>query len=162
MVVQGEIMSERRKYKRVDVDFAIKGKVVDHQKKVDITGDVLLKAKNLSEGGALLEWPRSWNCDTCSNCLGWVHNFGCKLKKSRQGEGEFDKDLFPGMQIAIQILTGNDIEPVNALAKVNWVKPPEEENADRYHVGVSFIESDKRDQDIKKKILIIKKNLEVN
>ena len=58
-------MSERRKYKRVDVNVAINGKLIDPQKKVDITGDISLKAKNLSEGGVLLEWPRSWNCDTC-------------------------------------------------------------------------------------------------
>lgn len=155
-------MAERRKYKRVDVNFAIKGKVIDHQKKVDITGDILLNAKNISESGALLEWPRSWNCDICLNCLGWVHNFSCKLKKSRQGESEFDKELFPGMHIAIQIVPGNDLEPVNTLAKVNWVKSSEEEDADKYHVGVSFVEGDKQEPDIKKKIAVIKKSLVAN
>ena len=115
-------MSERRKYKRVDVNVAIKGKLIDPQKKLDITGDISMRAKNLSEGGALLEWPRSWKCSTCSNCLGWVHNFNCKLKESGQMNSEFNKELVPEMHITIQIIPGNDIGPVNALVKISWVK----------------------------------------
>jgi len=153
-------MSERRKYKRVDVNVAIKGKIIDPQKKVDITGDILLKAKNLSEGGALLEWPRSWDCDTCSNCLGWVHNSSCKLREGGQRDNEFNKELVPDMYINIRVMPGNDIEPVSALAKINWVRSAEEENADKYDVGVSFIESEKQEPDIKKKILVIKKKFE--
>lgn len=155
-------MSERRKHKRVDVNVAIKGKLIDLQKKVDITGDISLNAKNLSEGGVLLEWPRSWNCDTCSNCLGWVHNFNCKLKEDGQLRGEFNKELLPEMHITIQIVPGNDIGPVNALVKVNWVKSPEGESLDKYHVGVSFVEGGKQEPDIKKKILVIKKSFETN
>lgn len=155
-------MSERRKHKRVDVNVAIKGKIVDPQKKVDITGDISLKARNLSEGGVLLEWPRSWDCDTCSNCLGWVHNFNCKLKEDGQRGGEFNKELVPEMHITLQIIPGKDIGPVNALVKISWVKSPEGESSDRYHVGASFVESEKQEPDIKKKILVIKKSFETN
>ena len=155
-------MSERRKYKRVEVNVAIKGKIIDPQKKIDITGDILLKARNLSEGGALLEWPRSWDCDTCSNCLGWVHNYKCRLKENGQGESEFNKELLPEMHLTIQIVPGNDIEPVNTLAKVNWVRSPQEEGSDKYHVGISFVENEKQDTDIRKKILVIKKNSETD
>lgn len=155
-------MSERRKYKRVDVNVAIKGKLVDPQKKVDITGDIPLKAKNLSEGGVLLEWPRSWNCDTCSNCLGWVYNFNCKLKEDGQGTGEFNKELVPEMHITIQMVPGNDIGPVNALVKISWVKSAELAGDDKYHVGASFVEGENQEPDIKKKILVIRKNFETN
>lgn len=149
-------MSERRKFKRVEVTVAIKGKLVDPQKKIDISGDILLRAKNLSEGGALLEWPRSWHCETCSNCLGWVHNSGCKLKEDIGGNGEFNKDLVPEMHIALNIVPGNELEPVNTLAKVNWVKKPAEQDSGKYDVGVSFVESEKQESDLKKKILVIK------
>lgn len=155
-------MSERRKYKRVDVDVAIKGKLVDPQKNVSITGEIPLKARNLSEGGLLLEWPRSWNCDTCSNCLGWVYNFNCKLKEGGQKGDEFNKELVPEMHITIQIVPGNDIGPVTALIKVSWVKSPEGENGERYHVGASFAEGEKQEPDIKKKILVIRKSFETS
>ena len=155
-------MSERRKYKRVDVNVAIKGKLIDPQKRVDLTGDILLKAKNLNEGGALLEWPRSWNCESCSNCLGWVHNSTCKLKEDGQRDSEFNKELVPGMHITIHIVPGNDIEPVSALAKVSWVMSAGSEGADNYNVGVSFIEDEKQEPDIKKKILVIKKTFETS
>jgi len=155
-------MSERRKYKRVDVNVAVNGKLVDPQKKVDITGEIPLKAKNLSEGGVLLEWPRSWKCDTCSNCLGWVYNFNCKLKEEGQGGDEFNKELVPEMHITIQIVPGNDIGPVNALIKVNWVRSPEGESYDKYHIGASFVEGEKQEPDIKKKILVIRKSFETD
>jgi len=155
-------MSERRRYKRVDLDVAIKGRLVDPHKKFDITADIPLRAKNLSEGGALLEWPRSWNCDICSNCLGWVHNLNCKLKEKEERGAEFNKELVPEMRVTVQLLPGSGIEPVTVSAKVNWVKSSQEESRDKYEVGVSFMESEKQEPDIKKKILVIKKNFEVS
>jgi len=151
---------ERRKFKRVEVNVAIKGRLVDPQKKMDISGNIPLRAKNLSEGGALLEWPRSWNCETCSNCLGWVHNSGCRLKEEGSGAEEFNKDLVPEMHITLNIIPGSDIEPVDALAKVNWVRPVIENDPENYHIGVSFVDDGKQESDIKKKILVIKKSFE--
>ncbi|MFA5148487.1 MAG: hypothetical protein WC491_05110 [Candidatus Omnitrophota bacterium] len=150
---------ERRKFKRVEINVAIKGKLVDPQKKIDISGDIPLKAKNLSEGGALLEWPRSWDCDSCSNCLGWVHNSRCKLKEDSGGE-ESNKDLVPEMHITLNIVPGNDIEPVKTLVKVSWVKAPVEQDPEKYDVGVSFVDDEKQEVDLKKKILVIKKSFD--
>ncbi len=151
---------ERRKFKRVEVNVAIRGKLVDPQKKIDISGSIPLRAKNLSEGGALLEWPRSWNCETCSNCLGWVHNSGCRLKEDNSGGEEFNKDLVPEMHITLNIIPGNDLEPVDALAKVNWVRPAISNDPGNYHIGVSFVDDGKQEPDIKKKILVIKKSFD--
>ncbi len=151
---------ERRKFRRVEIDVAVKGKITDPQKKTDISGDISLRAKNLSEGGALLEWPRSWPCETCFNCLGWVHNFDCKLKEKEAGAEEFNKDLVPEMHITIRLTPGDDLEPVETLAKIAWVKNPDNPNANKYDIGVSFVESDKKGPDVKKKILVIKKRFE--
>lgn len=153
-------MAERRKFERVGIDIAVKGKLVDPQKKIDISKDIALKAKNLSEGGALLEWPRSWDCDTCSNCLGWAYNFNCKLKEQGESDGEFNKDLVPELHITLYITPGSDIEPIQALAKVTWVKPPEDPAAKRYNIGVSFVDEGSKDADLKKRILGIKKRFE--
>ena len=48
------------------------------------------------------------------------------------------------------------------LAKVTWVNTPEDPSADRYHVGVSFIDEEKTEPDLKKKILVIKKRFEAS
>ena len=153
-------MSERRKFKRVDVNVAVKGKLVDPQKKIDITGDILLKAKNLSEGGALLEWPLKWKCDTCSNCLGWVHNGDCRLKEGTEAGEEFNKSLVPEMHMTLQIIPGNDIEPLNALVKINWIGEQPEADSGKYDVGVSFVDADRQESEIKRKVLVIKKQFE--
>lgn len=153
-------LSERRKFKRVEIDISVKGKITDPQKKTDISGDIALRAKNLSESGALLEWPRSWPCDTCFNCLGWVHNFNCKLKEEETAGEEFNKDLVPEMYITIRLTPGNNLEPVETLAKVVWVENPDNAGANKYDIGVSFTESDKKDPEIRKKILVIKKRFE--
>ncbi len=151
---------ERRKFGRVEIDVAVKGKITDPHKKTDISGDISLKAKNLSEGGALLEWPRSWPCETCFNCLGWVHNSDCKLKEKETGTEEFNKDLVPEMHITIRLTPGDNLEPVETLAKITWVKIPDNPDTNKYDIGVSFVESDKKDTDVKKKILVIKKRFE--
>jgi len=151
---------ERRKFKRVEINVAIKGKLVDPQKKTEISGDIPLKAKNLSEGGALLEWPRSWHCDSCTNCLGWVHNSKCRLKEDNGNGEEFNKDLVPEMHITLDIMPGNDMEPVKTLVKVSWVRPPVDPEPEKYDVGVSFVDDEKQEADLKKKILVIKKSFE--
>ena len=79
-----------------------------------------------------------------------------------QGGDEFNKELVPEMHITIQIVPGNDIGPVNALIKVSWVKSPEGESGENYHVGASFAEGEKQEPDIKKKILVIRKSFETN
>ncbi len=155
-------MAERRKFERVGLDIAVKVKLIDPQKKIDISQDIAIKAKNLSEGGALLEWPRSWDCDTCSNCLGWAYNFNCKLKEKGEADEEFNKNLVPELHITLHITPGNDIEPIQALAKVTWVSTPKDQSADKYHVGVSFIDEEKTEPDLKKKILVIKKRFEAS
>ncbi len=155
-------MSERRKFKRVEVDIAVRGRLVNPQKKVDLSGNVSLKAKDLSEAGARLEWPRSWSCNTCTNCLGWIYNFDCKLKDAGMDEEESNRDLVPEMHLVIHIRPGEDVEPVETLAKVVWVKSPEMQNSDRYDIGVSFVKADKKEPDLTKKILDIKKKFESN
>lgn len=155
-------MAERRKFGRVQIDVAVTGKLIDSQKKIDICRDIALKAKNLSEGGVLLEWPRSWNCDTCSNCLGWAYNFNCKLKEKGEAAEEFNKDLVPELYITLSITPGSDVEPIETLAKVKWVKTSEDPNADKYQVGVSFVDEEHKEPDLKKKILVIKKRFEAS
>ena len=155
-------VAERRKFERVVIDIAVKGKLIDPQKKIDISPNIALKAKNLSEGGVLLEWPRSWDCDTCSNCLGWAYNFNCKLKEKGEAGEEFNKDLVPELHITLNIAPGNDIESLETLTKVKWVSAPEDPSAERYPIGVSFVEEEKKESDLKKKILVIKKRFEAS
>ena len=89
-----------------------------------------------------------------------MHNSTCKLKEGGQRDGEFNKELVPGMHITIHITPGNDLEPVKALVKINWVKSAGSECNDNYDVGVSFVEDERQEPDIKKKILVIKKSFE--
>lgn len=152
-------MSERRRFKRVGIDVAVKGRLIDWQKKKVISPDIELRAKNLSEGGALLEWPRSWSCDTCSNCLGWIYNFNCRLKDKDVQEGEFNKELAPKMHIGLCIAT-EDLEPVETISKVAWVEAPPDSSAIGYRIGVSFVDSGKAEGEIKRRMQIIKKRFE--
>lgn len=152
-------MAERRKFKRVELDFAVRCKITDPKKKIDLSGEITVKAKNLSEGGALLEWPRSWLCDTCSNCLAWVYNLTCKLKEKGLFDEESNKDLIPEMHIDLHLAPSGETEPVGTLAKVAWVKTPEGQTVDRYHVGITFL-GEKKEADFRKKITVIKKRFE--
>jgi len=153
-------VAERRRFKRIEIDIAVRCKIVDPQKKTDVSGDIMARAKNLSEGGVLLEWPRSWPCNVCFNCLGWIYNMNCKLKERTPSEEEFNKNLVPEMHIVLHLHPGGDLEPVSTLAKVSWVRPPESQNINRYQVGISFVEGEKREQDIKRSIAVIKKEFE--
>lgn len=155
-------MAERRKFKRVEIDVAVKCKIIDPQKKTEISGEITAKAKNLSEGGALLEWPRSWPCDICFNCLGWIYNFTCKLKEQDVFEEEANKDLIPTMHISLNLAPASDVEPVSALAKVAWVRTPEDEITDKYQVGISFVEGEKKEPNLRKKVAVIKKRFEAD
>lgn len=155
-------LAERRKFKRVELDVAVKCKIIDPQKKANISGEITARAKNLSEGGALLEWPRSWPCDICSNCLGWIYNSDCKLKEKNMSDEESNKDLIPDMYINLRLALASDVEPVIALAKISWVKLPEGQIANKYNVGISFVEAEKREHDIRKKLAVIKKRFETN
>ncbi|KPK41322.1 MAG: hypothetical protein AMJ78_05775 [Omnitrophica WOR_2 bacterium SM23_29] len=154
-------MAERRKFKRVELDVAVRCKITDPKKKTDISGEIIVKAKNLSEGGALLEWPRSWLCDTCSNCLAWVYNFTCNLKEKGPFDEESNKVLIPEVHINLHLVPAGDVEPVSTLAKVAWVKVPPEQEADKYHVGVIFL-GEKKEPDFRKKITVIKKRFEAD
>lgn len=157
-----ESLAERRKFKRVELDVAVKCKIIDPQKKTDISGEIVARARNLSEGGALLEWPRSWPCDTCSNCLAWIYNFTCKIKERGESEQESNKDLIPEMHITLHLAPAGDVEPVSALAKINWVKSSEDEEKDKYQVGISFVDVEKKESDVRKKIAVIKKRFETS
>jgi len=64
------------------------------------------------------------------------------------------------MHIVLHLHPGGDLEPVSTLAKVSWVRPPESQNINRYQVGISFVEGEKREQDIKRSIAVIKKEFE--
>ncbi len=155
-------MAERRRFKRVEIDVAVKCKIIDPQKKMDVTPEITARARNLSEGGALLEWPRSWPCDVCFNCLGWIYNFTCQLKDKGLFEEESNKDLIPEIHLTLHLAPASDVEPVSTLAKVSWVKTSEDQGIDKYQVGVTFVEAKKRELDLRKKISIIKKRFEVN
>ena len=155
-------MEERRRFKRIEIDVAIRCKLVDPQKKMDVSGEIIARAKNLSEGGALLEWPRSWPCDVCFNCLGWIYNLTCKLKERGIFEEGANKDLIPEMHISLHLAPARDLEPVSALAKVAWVKMLERTDIDTYQVGVSFIEGQREKPDLRKKIAVIKKRFEAS
>lgn len=157
-----ESLAERRKFKRVELNVAVKCKILDPQKKTDISGEIVARARNLSEGGALLEWPRSWPCDICSNCLAWIYNFTCKIKEKGESDEESNKDLIPEMHITLHLAPAGDVEPVSALAKVSWVKAPEDQETDKYQVGISFVEGKKKEPDFRKKISVIKKRFEVD
>lgn len=64
------------------------------------------------------------------------------------------------MHITLKMVPGNDVEPVNALVKVNWVRSTAEQVPEKYDVGVSFVDDEKQEADLKKKILVIKKSFE--
>jgi hypothetical protein len=81
------------------------------------------------------------------------------LKEDSGGE-ESNKDLVPEMHITLNIVPGNDIEPVKTLVKVSWVKAPVEQDPEKYDVGVSFVDDEKQEVDLKKKILVIKKSFD--
>jgi hypothetical protein len=94
--------------------------------------------------------------------LGWIYNSNCKLKQKDLFDEESNKDLIPDMHINLHLAPASDVEPISTLAKVVWVKTPEEPAVDKYKIGVSFVEGEKREPDIKKKIASIKKRFETN
>lgn len=149
-------LAERRKFERIGIDCFAEGRLFDSVRKTEISRSVPIRAKNLSEEGALLDWPRSWDCDICSNCLGWLYNFRCKLKEKEQFQEDFNKKLIPDIHMELRIILSDGMDPLEVLARIMWVKSSSEAVAERYPIGVYFVGDGKKAVEIKKKLQIIK------
>lgn len=138
-------MTERRKYSRVNLDMPVKCKILDKQKKNEISYEISSRTVNISEGGVYLTWPVSWNCKVCSNCLVWIFNHSCSLKDGSPST-EQNKYLAPATFIRLEFAPPLVPHPVKVTAKVAWVETAKDKNA--YPVGVSFLEEDKKKGDL--------------
>lgn len=149
-------MAERRKFERVGIDCSAEGRLFDPVRKIEISRNIPIRAKNLSEEGALLEWPHSWHCGICSNCLGWLYNFRCKLKEKEQYQGDFDRELVPDIHMELRIILSDGMDPLEVLSRIMWVKSSVAAANEKYPIGVSFVRDEKKSVEIKRKLQIIK------
>ena len=74
-------MAQRRKYSRLSIEIPVKCKILDRHKKKEISHEIISATCNLCEGGVCLTWPKSWSCESCTNCLAWIFNYSCTLKE---------------------------------------------------------------------------------
>lgn len=148
-------MSQRRKHSRLSIEIPVKCKILDRQKKKEISYEIASMTSNLSEGGVCLTWPKSWTCKSCTNCLAWIFNHACTLKEEPYLE-QSNKHLTPSTFIQIQLESPIIASPIKLAAKVAWVKP--EEQKDSYGIGLSFLKDEEEKlEELQEKISILKK-----
>lgn len=89
----------------------------------------------------MLAFARGWNCPECIGCYAWIYNRNCKLKNGSNNNNieEVTKCLPPKALLRLNIEPPAFPQPKKILAKVVWVKPPEQESL-TYDIGVSFLE----------------------
>lgn len=134
------MISEKRKYARMYAEMPVTCFVVDGgRKKRKISYEVISNTVNISKGGCCLSWPKSWKCKSCSNCVAWVFNHNCKLKKENFLPGETDRYLSKDMVINIKIDPPAVPASLRLVGKVVWANP--QNRRKKYEVGVSFLES---------------------
>jgi hypothetical protein len=146
---------ERRKYSRLSIEMPVKCKILDRQKKNEISYEISSKTFNLSEGGACLNWPKTWTCKVCTNCLAWIYNHACILKEEPYLE-ESNKYLTTSTFIQVELTPPTAPEPIKVAAKITWVKPSDQENS--YGIGLSFLKDEEgKLEELQEKISILKK-----
>jgi hypothetical protein len=133
-------LAKKRKYTRSIIELPVKCEILDRRKKNKISYEVISKTCNLSEGGACLNWPKSWACEACSKCLAWIFNHNCTLKEDSY-VSEFNRCLTTSTYIRIKLEPPAVPEPIEIKARVAWVKSEGEK--DEYPIGLSFLESEK-------------------
>lgn len=147
-------MTQRRKHTRFSIEIPVKCKILDRHKKKEISHEIISATCNLSEGGVCLNWPTSWSCESCTNCLAWIFNHSCILKEEAS-LGESNKHLTPSTFVQIQLDSPLIDSSIKLATRVAWVKP--EEGKDLYGIGLSFLkyEEDKL-KELQEKISILK------
>ncbi len=147
-------MAQRRKYSRLSIEIPVKCKILDRHKKKEISHEIISATCNLCEGGVCLKWPKSWSCESCTNCLAWIFNYSCTLKEEAS-LGESNKHLTPATFVQIQLDSPLIDSSIKLAAKVAWVNSEEEK--DSYGIGLSFLkdEEDKLEE-LQEKISILK------
>ncbi|MFH1855953.1 MAG: hypothetical protein ABH836_01835 [Candidatus Omnitrophota bacterium] len=152
-------MSEKRRYIRIEVDAPVKCRIVDKYKKKQLSYDIETTINNLSEGGVYLNWPKSWDCRVCTNCLAWVFNHSCILKEENSAE-ETNKYLTTSLFIKLEMKPPIVPHPMDVITKVVWVKPDLEKNT--YGIGLCFEEDkDGKLKKLQEKIRGFRKQKEV-
>ena len=74
-------MVEKRRFRRTEAKLPVYCRIGHGKNKSSLSNVIEAYSKNVSRGGLLLTWPRSWVCDKCSHCLAWIFNLDCKLKE---------------------------------------------------------------------------------
>ena len=148
-------MTQRRKHSRLSIEIPVKCKILDRHKKKEISHEIISATYNLCEGGVCLNWPKSWTCKSCTNCLAWIFNHSCILKEEASLR-ESNKYLAPSTFVQIQLDSPLIASSTKLAARVAWVKPEGEK--DLYAIGLSFLkdEEDKL-KELQEKISILKK-----
>lgn len=138
-------MAERRRYSRLSIESSVKCVILDRLKKNKISYEILSKTRDLSEGGLLLSWPKSWECKVCSNCLAWIFNHKCILKGDEESLPEnMNKYLPAATFLQIELVPPIVPAPVIVKAKVAWTKFEKRRNS--YLIGLCFL--DEKDNDL--------------
>lgn len=142
---------EKRKHERLDIEIPVSCAILDGNKKNKISDEILSKMKNLSRGGVHLTWPKAWNCKVCSNCLAWVFNHECALKK-RLPLKEYNRYLNTSTLIKIKLEPPMVTESVKLVTKIAWVNPDSQD--EEYEIGLSFSPEElKKLENFKKELL---------
>jgi hypothetical protein len=133
-------MHERRTDKRIEMNLTLEVQLIKRNYKTPLTGQIKLKTKDVSKGGACLKWPRGWKCPECDNCPGWVFNKDCKLKKGMSEP--LDRRLNEGTRIKLRFQK-RPLDKKEYYAKVVWID--NKSDADHgYDAGLSFIDADRQ------------------
>lgn len=133
------MVNEKRKYSRIDVKMPVTCFVIDGRKrKRKISYELISRTINISNAGCCLSWPKNWKCKSCLNCLAWVFNHSCKLKKEGFLPGEADRYLSKDMVINIKVDPPAVPASVRLVGKVIWVNP--QSRRKEYEIGISFLE----------------------
>ncbi len=134
------MVKERRRHKRYNINIGLKSQILRKDKKTKLTEDIPVRTKDISLGGMRLNWPKKWECKTCTKCLGWVFNFGCPLKRdsAREINHMLDREIILNIVIDIK-----GKEPQKILTRVVWVDK-QREAKNNYDLGLNFIDLDRK------------------
>lgn len=133
------MIKERRRHRRFDIEVPFHGQLLRRNKRTMVTNEIPVFSRDISLGGVKLNWPKSWKCPKCVNCLGWVFNSGCRFKKGKSER--VNRLLDKGIVFKI-IIKMEDSQSHEILSEIAWTAKPEEEK-EHYEVGLNFIKVNK-------------------
>ena len=133
------MIKESRKHKRFNVKISLLGQLLRKGRRITLTEKIPVLSKDISLGGIRLRWPKGWKCNRCTNCLGWVFNFGCRFKNN--SNNRINRTLDQEVIIRL-ILKVKDDKPQEILARIIWVEEPQDKQ-EHYDVGFNFIKVSK-------------------